>query len=164
VKEGASASRQALLSPRSPRSPNLESSPSGFRVNMETVEMERAPPRGVPMPQTPQTPGMLSVGIPEAPPRVGGPPPPPPPPPPGVLSMGAGPPPPPRAAGGPPPPPPPPPPGLIGMGAGPPPRAAGGPPPPPPPPPPTKPAKIKSAPQLAAEALAVELNRRNQRS
>jgi hypothetical protein len=97
---------------------------SGFRVNLETVEMERSLPKGVPLP---------------------------PPPPPGLIGMGAGPAPPARAVGGPPPPPPPPPPGLIGMGAGPapPPRAA------------PKPAKPKSAQQLAAEAIAGELNKRN---
>ena len=72
---------------------------SGFRVNLETVELERSLPKGVPLP------------------------------------------------------PPPPPPGLIGMGAGPapPPRSA------------AKPAKTKSAQQLAAEAIAGELNGRNRR-
>ena len=100
---------------------------SGFRVNLETVELERSLPKGVPLP--------------------------PPPPPPGLIGMGAGPAPPSRAVGGPPPPPPPPPPGLIGMGAGPapPPRSA------------AKPAKTKSAQQLAAEAIAGELNGRNRR-
>ena len=118
-----------------------------------------------------------------------GPPPPPPPPPPGLIGMGAGPPPPPRPPRatapptGPPPPPPPPPPGLIGMGTptAPPPASAGpsAPPPPPPPPPPgligigasappppappKPPARQKSAQQLAAEAIAGEMMRRNAR-
>ena len=122
---------------------------SGFRVNLETVEMERSLPKGVPLPPPPPPPGLLTMGVPPAAPRAKGPPPPPPPPPPGLVGMGAGPAPPRRAVGVPPPPPPPPPPGLIGMGAGPaPPRA--------------KPAKAKSAQQLAAEAIAGELNKRNQ--
>jgi hypothetical protein len=121
---------------------------SGFRVNLETVEMERSLPKGVPLPPPPPPPGLLTMGVPPAAPRAKGPPPPPPPPP-GLVGMGAGPAPPRRAVGVPPPPPPPPPPGLIGMGAGPaPPRA--------------KPAKAKSAQQLAAEAIAGELNKRNQ--
>ena len=112
---------------------------TGFRVNLETVEMERSLPKGVPLPPPPPPPGLLTMGVPPAAPRSKGPPTPPPPPPPGLIGMGAGPAPPPRAVRAPPPPPPPPPPpGLIGMGAGPapPPRAVRGPPPPPPPPPP----------------------------
>ena len=150
---------------------------SGFRVNLETVEMERSLPKGVPLPPPPPPPGLLTMGVPPAAPRAKGPPPPPPPPPPGLVGMGAGPAPPRRAVGVPPPPPPPPPPGLVGMGTGPAPprRAVGVPPPPPPPPPPgligmgagpapprAKPAKAKSTQQLAAEAIAGELNKRNQ--